>query len=64
MRPKPQNSEYMYQFSYFTLQLNYLTDSMKEKLPHTDARFRPDQRAFENGNTDLASKEKHKLEES
>jgi hypothetical protein len=44
--------------------LNYLTDSLRERLPHTDARFRPDQQAFEQGDTDKASKLKHQLEES
>jgi len=32
-------------------------------LPHTDARFRPDLRALEEGNLDLAGTEKHRLEE-
>ena len=32
-------------------------------LPPTDSRFRPDQRALENGNYEAASNEKHRLEE-
>jgi len=32
-------------------------------LPPTDSRFRPDQRALENGNYEVASNEKHRLEE-
>lgn len=32
-------------------------------LPPTDTRFRPDQRALENGDFKLASDEKHRLEE-
>ena len=32
-------------------------------LPPTDSRFRPDQRALENGNYETASNEKHRLEE-
>lgn len=43
--------------------MNFLTDSLKDKLPPTDCRLRPDQRAYENGDTELASKEKHRLEE-
>ena len=33
-------------------------------LPPTDARFRPDMRAYENGNIDIAAFEKNRLEES
>lgn len=36
---------------------------MKEKLPVTDSRLRPDQRALENGDLETASKEKHNVEE-
>lgn len=46
-----------------TLQLNHLTDSMRDHLPPTDTRLRPDQRALENGDYDLAASEKHRLEE-
>lgn len=63
-RNKPSNSDFMYQFSRFTLQMNHINDALKERLPPTDARFRPDQRAFENGDYDLATKEKHRLEEA
>lgn len=64
MRPKPENSDKMYNFSHFALQLNYLTEELKERLPPTDSRLRPDQRALENGDMDLAIKEKHRLEEN
>lgn len=40
--PMPKNFESMYNFTYFTLQLNYLPSGLKEKLPATDARLRPD----------------------
>jgi len=43
--------------------LNYLPDSLRPKLPPTDSRFRPDQRAWEQGNSDLATDEKNRLEE-
>ena len=36
---------------------------MIRKLPPTDSRFRPDQRALENGEFHLAASEKHRLEE-
>ena len=45
------------------MQLNYIPEGMQKKLPPTDARFRPDHRALENGDYDLAASEKHRLEE-
>ena len=53
----------MYNFSSFTMQLNLLPETLAEKIAPTDSRLRPDQRALENGNTELAIKEKHRLEE-
>lgn len=55
--------DHLYHFSLFTLQLNYIDDDLKEKLPVTDSRLRPDQRALENGDLETASKEKHNVEE-
>ena len=55
--------ERIYYFSTYTLQLNKLTSEMKEKLPPTDTRLRPDQRALENGDLTLASSEKTRIEE-
>lgn len=40
--PMPPNYESMYYFTFFTLQLNYLPPGLKEKLPPTDTRLRPD----------------------
>jgi hypothetical protein len=54
----------MYQFSHFTLQLNLLNDTLKAKLPPTDSRFRPDQRAMELGDYEGATREKLRLEEA
>lgn len=45
------------------LTLNALTDSLKPWLPPTDTRLRPDQRAMEEGEYDLAGDEKHRVEE-
>ena len=53
----------MYNFTSFGLQLNYNPDSLRPTLPPTDSRFRPDQLALENGQTELASSEKARLEE-
>ncbi len=61
---KPDNYEWQYNFSKFTLQLSLVSDQLKEKLPPTDTRFRPDQRALEVGDIELASSEKHRLEEA
>jgi oxysterol-binding protein-related protein 3/6/7 len=52
--PKPEGFEHMYNFSNFALQLNYLTDGLRERMAHTDSRLRPDQRALEDGDTDKA----------
>ena len=46
----------------FALQLNLLPDKLMKKLPPTDSRLRPDIRAWENGEADLATKEKERLE--
>jgi hypothetical protein len=53
----------MYGMSYHNLQLNYLPNTLRPLLPPTDSRFRPDQRALENGDLKLAADEKHRLEE-
>ena len=59
----PENSAQNYHFTKFGMSLNYLPESLKEKLPKTDSRFRPDQIALENGQFELAASEKHRLEE-
>lgn len=52
----PENHHLMYNMNAFSLQLNLLTDELKEKLPPTDSRFRPDVRAWEEAKVDEASK--------
>ncbi|PTU22214.1 hypothetical protein P175DRAFT_0509037 [Aspergillus ochraceoroseus IBT 24754] len=47
----------------FVITLNALTDSLRPHLPPTDTRLRPDQRAMEEGEYDLAATEKHRVEE-
>uniref|UniRef100_A0A8B9RM32 Uncharacterized protein n=1 Tax=Astyanax mexicanus TaxID=7994 RepID=A0A8B9RM32_ASTMX len=61
--PRPDNSAQYYAFSTFAMQLNELEEDMKESLPTTDCRLRPDIRALENGDIDSASAEKKRLEE-
>ncbi len=43
----PADSQLFYGFSRFAVELNELLDNEKELLPHTDTRFRPDQRLLE-----------------
>lgn len=43
------------------MQLNYLNDEMKAKLPPTDARLRPDQRYFEAKDVKNAQEEQNRL---
>lgn len=52
-----------YCFTRYTLGLNELTPKLRKVLPPTDTRFRPDQRALEDGNLELATPEKLRLEE-
>jgi hypothetical protein len=54
----------MYGMSSFSLQLNLITDKLREKLPPTDVRLRQDMRAWESGLQQVASDLKHKLEEN
>ena len=61
--PWPDQNEMMYFFTLFTLQLNHLPDSLKEKLPPTDSRLRPDIRELENGDMEAATEQKNRLEE-
>lgn len=61
--PKPNLSERMYGFGYFSINLNYIDDMMLKTLPPTDTRRRSDQRYMEEGNYDKAADEKQRLEE-
>ncbi|KAJ0032223.1 hypothetical protein NQD34_002304 [Periophthalmus magnuspinnatus] len=61
--PRPPNSTQMYSFTSFAMQLNELHKDMEGVIPQTDCRLRPDIRAMENGDIDLASEEKKRLEE-
>ncbi|XP_051803234.1 oxysterol-binding protein-related protein 1 isoform X2 [Acanthochromis polyacanthus] len=61
--PRPANSAQMYSFTSFAMQLNELHREMEGVIPQTDCRLRPDIRAMENGDIDLASEEKKRLEE-
>ncbi|TNV78916.1 hypothetical protein FGO68_gene10452 [Halteria grandinella] len=62
-RPYPENWQHQYGMTHHNIQLNYLPKFLAPFLPPTDTRFRPDQRALENGDFALATKEKARLEE-
>jgi len=52
-----------YGFTTFASSLNEITPCEKDRLPPTDSRLRPDQRAAEDGELDRAEKLKTRLEE-
>lgn len=60
----PMNAPQQYDFNHeFSLGLNELSEEMNEVLPKTDSRFRPDQRALEQGDSEKAQQEKLRLEQ-
>ncbi|XP_062313773.1 oxysterol-binding protein-related protein 6 isoform X4 [Osmerus eperlanus] len=59
----PTDYELYYGFTRFAIELNELCPEMKDVLPLTDARFRPDQRHLEEGNVELAASEKQRIED-
>ena len=56
------NFDKMYYLSKFGINLNNLYEELVYSLPPTDSRFRPDLRAYENGDLKLGSEEKIRLE--
>ncbi|XP_073294763.1 oxysterol-binding protein-related protein 1C-like [Primulina huaijiensis] len=62
-RSKPPKFPTRYNLTQFTITLNELTPGLKEKLPPTDSRLRPDQRCLENGEYEMANAEKLRLEQ-
>lgn len=48
----------------FVLTFNNLDDNLKQWIAPTDSRYRPDQRAMEDGDYDVAASEKNRLEEA
>ncbi|KAM6979213.1 oxysterol-binding protein-related protein 6 isoform 1-T1 [Tautogolabrus adspersus] len=59
----PTDYELYYGFTRFAIELNELCPDLKDVLPRTDARFRPDQRNLEEGNLEIASSEKQRIED-
>ncbi|KAG1330696.1 putative Oxysterol-binding protein-related protein [Cocos nucifera] len=62
-RSKPPKNPTRYNLTRFAITLNELTPGLKEKLPPTDSRLRPDQRRLENGEFEMANAEKLRLEQ-
>ncbi|KAL5715665.1 Oxysterol-binding protein-related protein 1C [Ranunculus cassubicifolius] len=62
-RSKPAKFPTRYNLSRFAITLNEVTPGLKEKLPPTDSRLRPDQRCLENGEFEKANSEKLRLEQ-
>ncbi|CAN6466933.1 unnamed protein product [Victoria cruziana] len=62
-RNKPTKFPTRYNLTRFAITTNELTPGLKEKLPPTDSRLRPDQRCLENGEYELANAEKLRLEQ-
>merc|ERR1719232_1140633 len=60
----PNDSELFYGFSRFAIELNEILESERSHLPKTDTRFRPDQRALEDGRISEAETLKLKLEQA
>ncbi len=59
--PRPQGIPF--NLTPFVITLNALPERLRPCLPPTDTRLRPDQRAMEDGEYDLAAKEKNRVEE-
>ncbi|ERM95326.1 hypothetical protein AMTRI_Chr04g183010 [Amborella trichopoda] len=62
-RSKPPKFPTRYNLTSFAITMNELTPGLKEKLPPTDSRLRPDQRCLENGEYESANAEKLRLEQ-
>lgn len=63
MTPFPKSTHEYYGFTSFGITLNEITIDIAGKLPPTDSRYRPDVRALENGDLDVAEEEKLRVEE-
>lgn len=62
--PDPENCKYQYGFTFFAINANYKTIDQIAKFPPTESRLRPDVHAYENGDFEIASFEKNRLEEN
>ena len=60
----PPNSKQYFNLNYFAIQLNNISEDLHRHIAPTDARHRPDLRAWEDGNFDKAMEEKDRLEQN
>ena len=63
MVPFPKDAPDCYGFTFYGITLNEITNDLTGKLPPTDSRFRPDVRALEDGQLELAEAEKAGVEQ-
>ena len=61
---KPKNHEKMFGMDFNGLQLNFLPQTLKKKLPPTDSRLRGDLRAWDRADLEQAISEKNRLEDN
>ncbi|XP_041087560.1 oxysterol-binding protein-related protein 7-like [Polyodon spathula] len=61
--PMPADFDRYYGFTRYALELNELSPELKQLLPPTDTRLRPDQRYLEEGNVEAAETEKQRVEQ-
>ncbi|KAK2489471.1 hypothetical protein MC885_018579 [Smutsia gigantea] len=59
----PPDHERNFGFTQFALELNELTAELRQSLPSTDTRLRPDQRYLEEGNIQAAEAQKRRIEQ-
>ena len=62
--PFPRDAAAYYGYTHFGITLNEITPDIKDKLPCTDSRFRPDVRALEEGDIERAESEKLRVEQT
>ena len=60
--PLPSIAPQNFNFTEFAMQLNEMTPGLRQSLPLTDSRLRPDQKMMEEGRWEKANKNKDKLE--
>ncbi|CAI4210829.1 unnamed protein product [Parascedosporium putredinis] len=63
-KANPRPSGIPFNLTPFVLTFNHIDDNLRKWIAPTDSRLRPDQRAMEDGEYDLAATEKNRLEEA
>lgn len=60
--PTEQDTKKIWGMNMLALQMNHCPPELRKKLPPSDSRLRPDMRAWEEAEHELAAKEKDRLE--